>query len=148
MPVTQVTNTVRSYFLSLGPTLQHFFFEPNLHQFENPNEQIGLSENIGLRSITIYSQIDVISTALQFLSQVRSTDIEKVRIGLSQYAFPVYPTDLGPPNLWSILLSTPRFSKLHELAGARALFPYNWEPTSDMQYMWYPLCSVLVIIYP
>jgi hypothetical protein len=67
---------------------------------------------------SLYFQLDDISIAFQLLSQVRSTDIEKVEIGISEYVFTSNLMDLGPPEIWSRLdaiLSTPRFSKLREV---------------------------------
>jgi hypothetical protein len=113
---TYLTETVTSYLQTLGGTLRHLSFELNFHQ--STSNLIDVSRNVGLRSIALYSQIYVITIAFQLLSQVCSTDIEKVEIGLSEHAFTLNLMDLGPPELWSrldTLLSTPRFSKLREV---------------------------------
>ena len=116
-----VTDTVRLYIQTLGANLEHLTFEPNFHQSTKSadHRSLDISENHRLRSIVFHSQADVISAACHLLSQVRSTDIEKVEIGLSKHAFPsTHLADLEPPEEWSrldTLLSTPQFSKLWEL---------------------------------
>lgn len=115
---TSVTEAVKLYVQTLGKTLRHLSFESNFQQSTGPPDHIDISQNVGLHSIALYSQIDVISSAFHLLSQVRSPDIEKIEIGLSDYEFPSSLMDLGQPELWSSLdtvLSTPQFSKLREL---------------------------------
>jgi len=114
---TYVTETIRSYLQTLGGTLQHLSFEPMSNQSTGSSD-IDISHNVGLRSIAIHSQMDIISPAFQLLSQVRSSDIEEVVIEVTEHGSSSDLLDLGPTQLWSrldMLLSTPRFSKLRNL---------------------------------
>jgi hypothetical protein len=110
---TYITDPVRSYIQTVGASLRHLSF---IHPPIYLAKYIDLSHNIGLRSVAIYPQEDTIFTVWQFLSQVHSTEVEKIEIGLSDDGSTFMDLE-SREHWWKLdrLLATPQFSNYAKL---------------------------------
>jgi hypothetical protein len=153
----KVTASISSYIQSLGATLHHLSFHPNFPGNSEmyrigqgrrlPRDHIDLTHNPALRSITLHPGEEVILTALQVLSQIRSNDMEKVAIIVT---LPLLKPFDGDPNAdlperWAELddlFSTSRFSKLREVIISIPNYSFH-----DIERL-LPLCKIREILHP